>query len=215
MGRSTTADWQIAGGHMAERCALFMIVALGESILVTGTTYSELDSSPLRLAALIVAFAGSVALWWIYFDRSAAASTLVIEESDDPGRLGRSAFTYVHIPMVAGVIVLAAGDELVIAHPTGDASAATIATVVLGPALFVLGHALFKYVVWRVISIPRVVGLACLLALLVVGQVVSPLVLLILVSLVLGVVAGLDAAMLYDPATRTRRWRWTPATSST
>ncbi len=215
LGRSTTADWQIAGGHMAERCALFMIVALGESILVTGTTYSELDSSGARLAALIVAFAGSVALWWIYFDRSAAASTLVIEASDDPGRLGRSAFTYVHIPLVAGVIVVAAGDELAIARPTGTAEDAAVLAMVLGPLLFLVGHALFKWVVWRVVSIPRVVGIACLLALLVVGQVVSALVLTILVTVVLTVVAALDAALLYDPATRQRRWRWTPVTSST
>ena len=55
--------------------------------------------------------------------------------SSDPGRLGRFAYTYLHIPMVAGIIVTAVGDELVIAHPFGHASPDTVATVLGGPAL--------------------------------------------------------------------------------
>ncbi|HKG24122.1 MAG TPA: low temperature requirement protein A, partial [Thermomicrobiales bacterium] len=102
LGRSTTHDWMIAGTHLAERCQLFLIVALGESILVTGVTFGELEHTSPVAAALVVAFLGSVALWWVYFDRAAEAAGEVIARMTDPGRLGRSGYTYFHIPMVAG-----------------------------------------------------------------------------------------------------------------
>ncbi len=135
LGRSTTRDWHISGAHMAERCKLFLIIALGESILVTGATFGESDFTPAALAAFIVAFLGSVALWWVYFDLSFDAAERAFESSSDPGRLGRFAYTYLHIPMVAGIIVTAVGDELVIAHPFGHATPDIVATVLGGPAL--------------------------------------------------------------------------------
>jgi low temperature requirement protein LtrA len=102
LGRSQTTDWTITGGHLAERCQLFIIMALGESILVTGATFGELPFAAATVAALVVAFAGSVALWWVYFDRSAEAASQVIAESSDPGRLGRSGYTYFHMLLVPG-----------------------------------------------------------------------------------------------------------------
>jgi low temperature requirement protein LtrA len=73
LGHSRTTDYTIAGEHMAERCQLFVILALGESILVTGTNFGELPRTAQTAAAFVVAFVGSAALWWIYFDRGAAA----------------------------------------------------------------------------------------------------------------------------------------------
>src|SRR3712207_7690182 len=64
------SEWTIEGGHFAERCQLFVIIALGESILVTGTTFGEIEASVVAVSAFVVAFLGSVALWWIYFARS-------------------------------------------------------------------------------------------------------------------------------------------------
>ena len=148
LGRSTTADWTITGEHLAERCQLFVIVALGESILVTGRMFGALPISAATLAAFVVAFVGSVALWWIYFDRSAEAGSEVISASIDPGRLGRSAYTYFHLPMVAGIIVSAVADELTIAHPGDPGTAAITAVALGGPALYLAGHALFKYALW-------------------------------------------------------------------
>src|SRR5918998_1726682 len=71
LGRSTTVVWTVEGRHLAERCQLFVIIALGESILVTGTTFGEIEASVATVAAFVVAFLGSVALWWIYFARAA------------------------------------------------------------------------------------------------------------------------------------------------
>jgi low temperature requirement protein LtrA len=189
LGRSTPTDWTIAGEHLAERCELFIIVALGESILITGTTFGELNVSAAGVAAFVVAFTGSVAFWWIYFDRGAAAGIEVIGGAADPGRLGRSAYTYFHLPMVAGIVVMAVGDELTIAHPTGHASTATILTVVGGPALFLAGHALFKWAVFGRLSVAHLTAIVALAALIPVGQVAPPLLIAALAVLIVAAVA--------------------------
>jgi low temperature requirement protein LtrA len=162
LGRSRTTDWTIVGEHLAERCQLLIIVAFGESILVTGATFGGLPLSAATLTAFVVAFAGSVALWWIYFDRGAEASSEAMSAADDPGRLGRSAYTYFHLPMVAGIIVAAVGDELTIAHPDAPATAATTAVILGGPALYLAGNALFKWAVWGRLAWSRLVAIGAL-----------------------------------------------------
>jgi len=163
LGRSRTLDWTIEGGHFAERCQAFILIALGESIVIIGATLSSLQHvTGTAVAAFVVAFAGSVALWWLYFDRSAAASARVIAASDDPGRLGRSAYHLIHPVMVAGIIVTAAGDEKILTHPSSTASAPSAWMILGGPALFLAGHAAFKFVVWRLISWIRLAGIAVL-----------------------------------------------------
>jgi len=192
LGRSTTRDWNISGAHMAERCKLFLIIALGESILVTGGTFAQLDITPATLAAFVVAFLGSVALWWVYFDVSFDAAEQAFASSSDPGQLGRFAYTYLHIPMVAGIIVTAVGDELVIAHPFGHATPDTVATVLGGPALFLAGHLLFKRAVFGVWSIPRMAAIAALGIVAVIGRDWSPLALAIVTVLIIAAVSWRD-----------------------
>jgi low temperature requirement protein LtrA len=89
LGRSTSADWDIESGHIAERCGLFIIIALGESILVTGATFSSLAWTPL---ASLAAFVGSIAMWWIYFNIGAERGSRLIAATADPGRFARLAY---------------------------------------------------------------------------------------------------------------------------
>jgi low temperature requirement protein LtrA len=144
LGRSVTHDWNVDGHHMAARCGLFIIIALGESILLTGATFTGLSVTWMTAAAFGLAFLGSVTMWWIYFDVSADTATERIAEDKDPGRLARLAYTYFHMPLVAGIIVCAVADELVLKHPSGPTSPATAAIMIAGPALYVGGNALFK-----------------------------------------------------------------------
>jgi len=161
LGRSRTSDWTIEGGHFAERCQAFILIALGESIVIIGATLTEVkEITASSVAAFVVAFAGSVALWWLYFDQSAVAAAEMIARSDDPGRLGRSAYHLIHPVMVAGIIVSAAADQKVLADPGQPASTAAAWMILGGPALFLAGHAAFKLVVWRVVSWPRLAGIA-------------------------------------------------------
>ncbi|MEQ4304841.1 low temperature requirement protein A [Plantactinospora sp. B6F1] len=189
-GRSTPAEWTINGAHLAERARLFVIIALGKSILVTGTVFDALGHGWTTLAALSSAFLGSVALWWIYFDRSSDAARRVLAEAEEPGRLGRSAYTYLHIPMVAGVIVTAVGDDLTLRHPTGESRPAVIVGVLGGPVLFLAGFLLFKNAVLGVRSRTYLTALLALVALGPLGLVLNPLTLSALATLVVATAAA-------------------------
>jgi low temperature requirement protein LtrA len=109
----------VDGHHMAERCSLFVIIALGESILVTGATAAAQPATMATMGAFVIAFLGSVAMWWIYFNIGAERGSHHIAHSDDPGRMARAVYTYFHIPIIAGIVVCAVADEITIAHPDG------------------------------------------------------------------------------------------------
>ncbi len=116
-GRAATTDWDIDGGHFAERCQLFILIALGESIVVTGATASAAGLSPTVLLCLVVAFVETAALWWVYFGETAEHARVAMSTCDDPGRIARDAYTYGHLPIVAGIIATAVGVDLLIAEP--------------------------------------------------------------------------------------------------
>jgi low temperature requirement protein LtrA len=159
---------------------------------VTGTNFGELPRSAQIVAAFAVAFVGSVMLWWIYFDRAEEAGRRVISAASDPGRLGVLAYTYFHIPMVAGIIGAAGADELTIAHPTDEATVATTALILGGPALYLVGNALFKWALWDRLPRSRLVAICALAALVSLAVVSSTLVLLVAATLVVIAVALRD-----------------------
>ena len=123
----------------------------------------------------VFGFLGVIGLWWIYFARSAESAAEVIARSADPGRYGR-AYHEVHPIMVAGIIVVAAADDLVLLHPR-HATSATTWTVLGGSVLFIGGHAIFKAYLWRVRPWSRIAAVLILIALLPVGPYVAPIVL--------------------------------------
>lgn len=144
LGRSSAADWDIAGGHMAERCALFIIISLGEGVLVTGATFATLPQDLSHWIAFATCFLSSAALWWLYFDTGARRGSEVIVASAAAGLLARNAYTYWHIPIVAGLVVSAVADEMLLAHPHGDIAAPMLAVSIAGPLLFLIGNMGFK-----------------------------------------------------------------------
>jgi low temperature requirement protein LtrA len=144
LGRSTAAEWQISGAHMAERVALFIIISLGEGILVTGATFARLEPNAPAIFAFLSAFTASVAMWWIYFDVGARRGSELIEHDARPGLVGRTVYTYGHIPIVAGIIVLAVADEQVLAHPSGHIEPFFVTSLIGGALLFIGGTMTFK-----------------------------------------------------------------------
>ena len=166
LGRSTIADWDVEGAHMAERCALFVIIALGESLLVTGATFAALEWNADVLAAFAAAVLGTILLWWIYFDTGARLATQRIEHARDPGREARSAYTYAHALIVAGILLCAVGDEIVLAHPR-HAEPMGMAILLGGPLCYLAGTAIFKWITndRRGPPLSHLVGLALLAAL--------------------------------------------------
>jgi low temperature requirement protein LtrA len=193
LGRSRTTEWTIAGSHLAERCQQAVLIAFGESVVATGVAFASHSITPAVLVAFVVAFAGNVAAWWIYFDRSADAATEIIAGERDPGRLGRSAYTYFHLPIVAGIIVSAVAVQLAVGNPSQPASGAVTAVTLGGPALFLAGHALFKRAISGRVSWPRVAGVVLIAALAPISLVTPALVPILGVVLIFIGVAAWDA----------------------
>lgn len=188
LGRSSTREWDVSGEHMAERAGLFVIVALGESIMVSGATFTDLAPGGWNALAMLTAFAGTVAMWWIYFVANAQAGNTTMQATDDAGRLARSAYTYIHILIVLGIVLTAVGDEFLLTHP-GDAVTPHVALSVLGgPALFLLGNLMFKKVVCS-LPISHLFGLGVLGALALGSGLTSTLTLALLTVAALLVVA--------------------------
>ncbi|MEU8421117.1 low temperature requirement protein A [Micromonospora sp. NPDC048835] len=168
-GRSRPERWMVEGGHLAERCAAFVLIALGESILVTGSTLTA-HVDLVTSGAFLLAFGGSVALWWVYFARSAPAATEVIAHAGErTGALSRVAFNFLHPVIVAGVIVASAADERLLREPGASATTVDVLLTLGGPALFLAGHAAYQGLLWRTLPISRVTAVVLLLALMPVG----------------------------------------------
>lgn len=144
LGRSETRTWNIEGHHFSERCGLFIIIALGESIVVTGAAFGQTPWTAGAIAAFASALIDAVAMWWLYFDIGAERAARQLAKDHDPGRMARLAYTYFHIPIVAGIIVTAASDAIALGRPAGLAGAGAAAALVGGPALYLAGNLLFK-----------------------------------------------------------------------
>ncbi|MGZ0025000.1 low temperature requirement protein A [Stenotrophomonas sp. AG209] len=165
MGRSHTRDWTIEGGHLAERCQLFVIVALGETLLATGGVLSEVEHWSLQVVSAVLAtFAGTIAMWWLYFGISSRDATEAITHAEDPGRMGAN-FHYVHALLIAGIIATAVGNDLVMDHPAAAVTTVYATVMVAGPLIYLLGSALYKRVVYGHAPRSHLLGAAALLVL--------------------------------------------------
>ncbi|HEX3984309.1 MAG TPA: low temperature requirement protein A, partial [Acidisoma sp.] len=163
LGRSVTADWDVEGSHLAERCAAFVLIALGESITVTGATFYATPWSGPVLLAFLAAFLGTAAMWWIYFDTGAERGSRHIAAAKDPGRIARVLYTYVHAVIVAAVILGAVGDDMTLADATARSGRAALLVVLGAPILFLLGNVAFKQALIGRLPLSHLVGLGLML----------------------------------------------------
>ncbi len=196
LGASIVEDWAVEGGHMAERCAGFIIIALGESIVVTGATFAELDWTGANIAAFACAFIGTVAMWAVYFNRGAEAGSEMISRSSQSGRVARSAYTYLHMPIVAGIILSAVSDEIVLKHPLGQTDLKTAIMTIGGPLVFLLGTILFKRDIRGFLQLSHGVAMLTLIGLGWFATELPPLILSALTSALLAIVAVWEALSL-------------------
>jgi low temperature requirement protein LtrA len=199
-GASAVADWVVEGGHMAERCAGFIIIALGESIVVTGATFADLAWTRDTVAAFMSAFTGALAMWWIYFHKGAEAGSEQISNSAEPGRLARLAYTYLHLLIVAGIILSAVANELVLTHPADHSDLKTVLSAIGGPLLFLFGTILFKHSIRGWLQPSHGAGIIALGILSVFARDLSPLLLSILTTAIMIVVAAWESISLKSGA---------------
>ncbi len=165
LGKSDSAkDWTIDGHHLTERSQLFVIIAFGETILMTGASLSDVEvwTVPIILAAMISAIS-SLAMWWVYFDTSSEAGTEKIKEADDPGMLGLK-YHAVHVVLVGALIMSAVGDELVVAHPFGHVSPEAVVVIVVGPIIYLIANMIYKWFTCEKLAKSHFFGILALLA---------------------------------------------------
>ncbi|MEY2848445.1 MAG: hypothetical protein RI885_1110 [Actinomycetota bacterium] len=191
-GLSSTrvGDWDISGEHIAERSALFVIIAIGESFLVTGFSFVAQESSVQGVIGVLLAFVGGVAMWWLYFDRAESVGANAIAGSEHPGRLARVAYTYVHAVIIGGIVLTSVADKELLLHPDDGVSVGVALTVAGGPFLYLAGLALFRWVVARERLVSHLAGLGMLLLCALVAPLVSTLALGVCTTVVLVIVAA-------------------------
>ena len=200
LGFSSIEAWSVEGGHMAERCAGFIIIALGEAIVVDGATFAELTWTPENVAAFLSALVGSIAMWWIYFHKGAEAGAEMISKSAETGRVARIAYTYLHMPIIGGIILTAVADELVLKHPSGHSDLKTVVSAIGGPLLFLVGTILFKHVIRNFLQLSHGVGIVALAVTAYFASEMSPLLLSIVTSAIMIVVAVWESISLRSTA---------------
>jgi low temperature requirement protein LtrA len=196
LGASSTQDWIVEGGHMAERCAGFIIIALGESIVVTGATFAEAAWTATTVAAFLVALIGSIAMWWIYFHIGAEAGSEHASKAEDTGRFARLAYTYLHLPIVTGIVISAVGDELLLAHPDGHSGVREIIGMIGGPLVYLAGVILFKQSIRGHLQPSHLAGIGLFVILTPFAHLLTPLALSAATTTILLVVATWEAISL-------------------
>jgi low temperature requirement protein LtrA len=199
LGFSSIEAWAVEGAHMAERCAGFILIALGEAIVVNGATFADLTWTPHNVAAFLAAFVGSIAAWWIYFNKGAEAGSAMISKSTESGRVARIAYTYLHMPIVGGIVLTAVADEVVVTHPDGHSDLKTVLSAIGGPLLFLVGTILFKHVIRGFLQVSHWVGIVALAGVAWFAKDLSPLALSALTTAVLVMVAVWESLSLRSP----------------
>ncbi len=186
--------WRIAPEHFAERHGLIILIALGESIIAIGVGAGfELTIGVIAAATLGIVVVS--ALWWLYFDVAAilARTRLMQTQGVEQARMARDAYSYLHLPMVAGIVLFALGLKTTLGH-VGDALD-TVPAVGLcgGAALYLLGHIAFLFRTTHRVFRRRTVGAIVLLALIPAALTIPALAALALVSAVCSLVVAYEA----------------------
>jgi low temperature requirement protein LtrA len=163
-GRGQRVDLEhseIAGGHLVERFRLFFIIVLGETVILMGDAFTDQQFELDRLLALVIAFTGTVALWWCYFQRAEVIGARIAETAEDAGTVGVQG-TWALTLIVVAVIGIAVGDELAIAHPGDEPTLGFTLLAFGGPALFLVAQAFFLWQALGQVPRSRPLGLAAL-----------------------------------------------------
>jgi low temperature requirement protein LtrA len=190
------SGWRLVPGHFAERHGLIIIVALGESIVAIGVgAAAGVDGGVI--AAAVLGMAVACALWWAYFDVSAlAAGQRLSREESVPvrNRLARDGFSYLHLPMVAAIVLIALGMKTTLAHVGDPLGWETATALVGGTAMYLLAHVGFKLRTLGTLSVHRLVAAVALVAFVPLAHELEPLITVTVVASVLWLTIGLEGA---------------------
>ncbi|MEN0013436.1 MAG: low temperature requirement protein A [Solirubrobacteraceae bacterium] len=177
-------SWEVTAPHMAERFQAFVIIALGESIVVTGATAAGHELDVPTATALVLAFLGTAAFWWLYFTSVGRIAEDTLLHARDQTMLTRDVYTFLHVVLIAGIVVSAVGDEVVLAHPKEELGTPELVALVAGPVLYFFAQLLIKFRVMGEIGWTRVAAIVACIAAGAVGTTTAALVPAALLALV-------------------------------
>ncbi len=152
-------EFRVAPGHFAERHALFVIIAIGESVIAVGATTAELEPDGQLTTVAILAFVIIATMWWTYFDWVRGAAEARLANEPDHGlrsSLARDLFSFAHFPIVAGTVVFAVGVEEAIVHPDRPLESFGRLAIATGLVLFLVGFIAGHFRATKQIPVERV-----------------------------------------------------------
>jgi low temperature requirement protein LtrA len=201
-----TSGWRLVPGHFAERHGLIVIVALGESIVAIGVgARAGVDGGVVLAAVLGVAVAA--ALWWVYFDVAAlvgAQRLTEVEAVQARNELARDAFSYLHLPMVAAIVLVALGMKSTLAGVGDPLRWQTATALPGGAALYLLAHVAFKLRSLGTVSVQRLVAAGVSIALIPMARRVDALVTIAAVGAVLWALIAFETTRYAEGRGRVR-----------
>jgi low temperature requirement protein LtrA len=205
--------WKLVPGHFAERHGLVVIIALGESIVAIGVGAANALSLGIGTAA-VLGVALTAAMWWIYFDVVAIVAGRRLAEAE-PGRaqneMARDSYSYLHLLMVAGIVLVALGLKKTIGHYDGHLDTVPAFALLGGIAAYLLGHVAFRYRHVRTINRQRLLLALVLLILVPVATEVPALLALAVANALLWAMIAYETRMYGEGRRQVRRPSAEPA----
>jgi low temperature requirement protein LtrA len=190
---------EVAVAHFAERYSLFIIICLGESVVTIGAGASRERLDAAEVAAVTLALLATFGLWWTYFDRFAAIAEARLREHDDPVLAAADSYSYLHLLLVAGIIIFAAGVKFVVRDASAPLATAPRLLVCGGVALYIIGLVAFVMRMVRAVGWEKLAVAAAAMVLFAVSAGLDAWVLV-------GAVAALLIALCVAETLWTRRW---------
>lgn len=159
--------WHLSPGHFAERHALILIIALGESIVAVGVGAAGLPLDAGVVTASVLGIVIAAAFWWAYFDVVAPVAERRLREASGSAQLSmaRDSYSYLHLPMVAGIILFAVGIKKTLGHVGDPLELVPAVACCGGVALYLVSHVLFRLRNMRTLSRRRLVAAVLVAAL--------------------------------------------------
>jgi low temperature requirement protein LtrA len=198
--------FRVSPSHFAERYALFVIIALGESVVAVGASVVELPRDAVFFVSVLVAFALVCALWWAYFDFSALAAerALRLASTERRGALARDVFTLFHFPTVLGIVYIAVAAEHALHDPSHPLAPADRAALALGVGVYLCGFVLARLRAARRVAWERLGGAAAVAVLAVVGADLDAIWLLGLATVIVVAATAAETARMHEVRARVR-----------
>ncbi len=198
--------WKLEPAHFAERHGLIVIIALGESIVAVGVGADHGVDAGVIVAA-VAGIVVAAALWWAYFDVVSMIAARRLAEAP-PGRvqndLARDAYSYLHFPMVAGVVLVALGMKTTIAHVDEPLDLVPAVALCGGAALYLLGHVAFAWRSFGAVKVHRLLTAAAAAALIPLARELDALATVIVLAVLLSALIAYETIRFAETRTRIR-----------